>query len=109
MRGEPRVNAVKKAVPRGRIFARLSRRRDNPCRCLSTEPGRPVNLGITAAMIRAETSPGRLPGKDRQLLAALGIELDEVRRLVLDATSRAWTIPPCGRFTALAPPGSHYP
>lgn len=48
---------------------------------------RPVNLGITAAMIRAEIQ-ARIPAlPDRDLLATLGIDLDEVRRRVLDATS----------------------
>ena len=48
---------------------------------------RPVDLGITAAMIRTEIqarTPAR-PGRD--LLATLGIDLDEVRRRVLNATS----------------------
>lgn len=48
---------------------------------------KPVDLGITAAVIGAEIK-ARTPGRpDRELLAALGIDLDEVRRRVLDATS----------------------
>lgn len=48
---------------------------------------RPVELGITAAAIRAEMAPRTTARQDRELLAALGIDLDEVRRRVLDATS----------------------
>ncbi|MDQ2873921.1 MAG: hypothetical protein M3Y33_03530 [Actinomycetota bacterium] len=47
----------------------------------------PLDLGITAAMVRARIAaqPPRWP--DRELLATLGIDLDEVRRRVLDAAS----------------------
>ena len=48
---------------------------------------RPVELGITADMVRAQVrlaSPGR---GDRELLATLGIDLDEVRRRAARATS----------------------
>jgi hypothetical protein len=48
---------------------------------------RPVDLGITAAMIRAEINARTTARPDRELLAALGIDLDEVRRRVLDTTS----------------------
>ena len=48
---------------------------------------RPVDLGITAAMIRAQIKARTTARPDRELLAALGIDLDEVRRRVLDATS----------------------
>ncbi len=44
---------------------------------------RPVNLGITAAMVRTEIQAR----SDRDLLASLGIDLDEVRRRALSATS----------------------
>ena len=48
---------------------------------------RPVDLGITAAMIRAAIA-ARTPARpDRDLLATLGIDADEVRRRVLDATA----------------------
>jgi hypothetical protein len=47
----------------------------------------PVDLGITAAMIRAQIQ-ARTPARpDRDLLATLGIDLDQVRRRILDATS----------------------
>jgi hypothetical protein len=47
----------------------------------------PVNLGITAAMVRTQIQ-ARTPARpDRDLLATLGIDLDEVRRRVLEATS----------------------
>jgi hypothetical protein len=48
---------------------------------------KPVDLGITAAMIRAEIKLRTSAGHDRDLLAALGIDLNEVRQRVLDATS----------------------
>lgn len=48
---------------------------------------RPVELGITAALIRAEIGARTPAGRDRDLLAVLGIDLAEVRRRVLDATS----------------------
>jgi hypothetical protein len=48
---------------------------------------RPVNLGITVAVIRAEIQARTPARSDRDLLATLGIDLDEVRRRVLDATS----------------------
>src|SRR5689334_13267526 len=41
---------------------------------------RPVDLGITAAMIRAEIRARTAARQDRELLAAIGIDLDEVRR-----------------------------
>lgn len=46
-----------------------------------------VNLGITAAMVRAEIEARTAARQDRELLAGLGIDLDEVRRRMLDATS----------------------
>lgn len=49
--------------------------------------GKAVDLGITAAMIRAEIGARTPARQDRDLLATLGIDLDEVRRRVLDATS----------------------
>jgi len=48
---------------------------------------RPVELGITAAVIRAEIKARTTARPDRELLATLGIDLDEVRRRVLDTTS----------------------
>jgi hypothetical protein len=45
-----------------------------------------VDLGITGAVIRAEIK-ARTAWQDRELLAALGIDLDEVRRRVLDTMS----------------------
>ena len=48
---------------------------------------KPVDLGITAARIRAEIKARTTARQDRELLAALGIDLDEVRRRALDATS----------------------
>ncbi len=48
---------------------------------------RPVHLGITAAMIRAEIQARTPAHHDRELLAILGIDLDEVRRRAIDATS----------------------
>jgi Clp amino terminal domain, pathogenicity island component len=47
----------------------------------------PVDLGITAAMIRAEIKARTTARQDRELLAALGIDLDEVRRRVLGTIS----------------------
>lgn len=48
---------------------------------------KPVRLGITAAAIRAEIRARTRAGHDRDLLAALGIDLDEVRRRAADATA----------------------
>lgn len=48
---------------------------------------RPVDLGLTAAMIRAEIRARAPARQNRELLAALGVDLDEIRRRVLDATS----------------------
>jgi hypothetical protein len=48
---------------------------------------RPVDLGIIAAMIRAGIQARTHARPDRDLLATLGIDLDEVRRRVLGATS----------------------
>jgi hypothetical protein len=50
---------------------------------------RPVDLGVTPAMVRAQLKAGapRRHEHDRELLAILGIDLDEVRRRALDATS----------------------
>jgi hypothetical protein len=48
---------------------------------------RPVNLGITATVIRAEIQARTPARSDHDLLATLGIDLDEVRRRVIDATS----------------------
>jgi hypothetical protein len=47
----------------------------------------PLDLGVTAAMVRAKIGARAPLRQDRELLAALGIDLDEVRRRVLDATS----------------------
>jgi len=47
----------------------------------------PVELGISAAMVRAKIEARAPLRHDRDLLATLGIDLDEVRRRVLDATS----------------------
>jgi hypothetical protein len=46
----------------------------------------PVDLGVTAAMVRAQIKVQARRWQDRELLAALGIDLDEVRRRVLGAT-----------------------
>jgi Clp amino terminal domain, pathogenicity island component len=67
---------------------------------------RPVDLGITAAMIRAEIESRTHAPRDRELLAALGVDLDEVSRRTLDATSRAWMTPACGSFAA--PPSAPF-
>jgi hypothetical protein len=48
---------------------------------------KPVDLGITATVIRAEIQDHVHARRDRDLLASLGIDLDEVRRRVLGATS----------------------
>ncbi len=47
------------------------------------------SFGVTAAAVRAEVDKGRggAPSRDRELLATLGIDLDEVRRRAADATS----------------------
>jgi Clp amino terminal domain, pathogenicity island component len=51
--------------------------------------GSPLNdLGVTAAAVRAEIGARETRRQDRELLAALGIDLDEVHRRVFDATSR---------------------
>jgi hypothetical protein len=47
----------------------------------------PVDLGVTAAMVRAQLGARTPRQHDGDLLATLGIDLDEVRRRVLDATS----------------------
>jgi hypothetical protein len=47
---------------------------------------KPVDLGITATAVRAEIQDRVHARQDRDVLAALGIDLDEVRRRVLDAT-----------------------
>jgi hypothetical protein len=47
----------------------------------------PVDLGVSAAMVRAQLEPQARRRHDRDLLATLGIDLDEVRRRVLDATA----------------------
>lgn len=46
----------------------------------------PVDLAVTPAMVHAELK-AQAPGHDRELLATLGIDLDEVRRRALGATS----------------------
>ncbi len=48
--------------------------------------GRPVDLGVTAAAIRAAVEARAPRRRDRELLATLGIDLDEVRRRALPAT-----------------------
>lgn len=47
----------------------------------------PVDLGISAAAIRAEIEARTPARQGRDLLAALGVDLDEIRRRVRDATS----------------------
>jgi ClpA/ClpB-like protein len=50
----------------------------------------PLDLGVTAASVRAEMAAGvadRPHRQDRELLATLGIDLDEVHRRAVDATS----------------------
>ena len=47
----------------------------------------PVDLGVTAAMVRAQLGAQTPRRHDGDLLATLGIDLDEVRRRALDATS----------------------
>ena len=47
----------------------------------------PVDLGITADMVRAQLKAQARRRHDRELLATLGIDLDEVRSRVLGATS----------------------
>jgi hypothetical protein len=47
----------------------------------------PVDLGVTAAMVRAQLGAHTPRRHDGDLLATLGIDLDEVRRCALDATS----------------------
>jgi hypothetical protein len=47
----------------------------------------PVDLGVTAAMVRAQLGAQAPRQHDGDLLATLGIDLDEVRRRALDATS----------------------
>ena len=47
----------------------------------------PVDLGVTADMVRAQLKAQARRRHDRELLATLGIDLDEVRRRALDATS----------------------
>ena len=48
---------------------------------------RPVELGVTAPRIRAAIEARSPRRRDRELLATLGIDLDEVRSRVLGATS----------------------
>ena len=47
----------------------------------------PVDLGVTAATVRAQLGAQAPRRHDGDLLATLGIDLDEVRRRALDATS----------------------
>ena len=47
----------------------------------------PVDLGVTAAMVRAQLGAQTPRRHDSHLLATLGIDLDEVRRRALDAAS----------------------
>jgi hypothetical protein len=47
----------------------------------------PLELGVTAAAVRAKIEAQAPARPDRELLATLGIDLDEVRRRALDATS----------------------
>ena len=47
----------------------------------------PVDLGVTANMVRAQLKAQARRRHDRELLATLGIDLDEVRSHVLGATS----------------------
>jgi hypothetical protein len=47
----------------------------------------PVDLGVTATMVRAELGALTPRQHDGDLLATLGIDLDEVRRRALDSTS----------------------
>jgi hypothetical protein len=47
----------------------------------------PVDLGVTAATVRAQLRTQARRRPDRDLLATLGIDLDEVRRRVLEATA----------------------
>jgi Clp amino terminal domain, pathogenicity island component len=78
-----RAGALASDYGRGRLsteFFLLALAEDQPL-------SRPVDLGITAAMIRAEIEARTHARRDRDLLAALGIDLDEVRRRVIDATS----------------------
>jgi hypothetical protein len=48
---------------------------------------RPVGLGVTADMVRAQLTAQARRRHDRELLATLGIDLDEVRSRVIRATS----------------------
>jgi hypothetical protein len=48
---------------------------------------RPVDLGVTADMVRAQLEARARRRHDHELLATLGIDLDEVRSRVLGATS----------------------
>jgi hypothetical protein len=48
---------------------------------------RPVDLGVTADLVRAQLTAQARRRHDRELLATLGIDLDEVRSRVLGATS----------------------
>jgi len=48
---------------------------------------RPVDLDVTADMVRAQLKAQARRRHDRELLATLGIDLDEVRSRVLGATS----------------------
>lgn len=61
-------------------------------------------LGITAAAVRAhiDQQHGGAPPGDRELLASLGIDLDEVRRRAGLATSTSPTTRTCGGFAAPA-------
>jgi Clp amino terminal domain, pathogenicity island component len=47
----------------------------------------PVDLGVSATMVRAKIEAQAPLRQDRELLATLGINLDEVRRRVLGAMS----------------------
>jgi hypothetical protein len=46
----------------------------------------PLNLGVTASSIRAASEARAPRRRDRELLATLGIDLDEVRRRAFSAT-----------------------
>jgi hypothetical protein len=70
----------------------------------------PVDLGVTATMVRAELGAPTPRRHDGDLLATLGIDLDEVRRRALDSTSARlddparWRLPPLPR-----PPAARHP
>ena len=69
---------------------------------------RPVELGVTASRIRAAIEARSPRRRDRELLATLGIDLDEVRRRAVVAT-RSDDPGPVAAAALPGPPAARHP